>query len=47
VLRVLFECADNGAALILATHDPDIAEQCPARLHLVDGQVGTGDWSRS
>lgn len=37
VLAVLLECAGDGATLILATHDPDIADQCSASLHLVDG----------
>lgn len=29
--------AARGAAVVIATHDPDVAAACDARLHLVDG----------
>ncbi len=31
--------ADRGALVVLATHDPDVADACDAELHLVDGAV--------
>jgi putative ABC transport system ATP-binding protein len=31
--------ADRGAVVVLATHDPDVADLCDEELHLVDGQV--------
>jgi putative ABC transport system ATP-binding protein len=39
VLAALRAEADAGAAVILATHDPDAAALCDATLHLVDGRV--------
>jgi putative ABC transport system ATP-binding protein len=35
--------ADRGAAVILATHDPEVAARCDAEIHLVDGVVGGHD----
>jgi putative ABC transport system ATP-binding protein len=32
--------ADRGAAVVLATHDPEVAARCDAEIHLVDGVVG-------
>lgn len=39
VLGVLREEADRGAAVVVATHDPDVAASCDDELHLVDGRV--------
>ena len=39
VLAALRDEADAGAAVILATHDPEVAALCDATLHLVDGRV--------
>ncbi len=38
VLAALRAEADAGAAVVLATHDPDVAALCDATLHLVDGR---------
>lgn len=40
VLRALREEADAGAAVVVATHDPEVAALCDAELHLVDGRAG-------
>lgn len=40
VLRSLREEAWRGAAVVLATHDPEAAATCDAELHLVDGRAG-------
>lgn len=37
VLRLLRAEADRGAAVVLATHDPQAAAACDAELHLIDG----------
>jgi putative ABC transport system ATP-binding protein len=37
VLRLLRAEADRGAAVVLATHDPQTAAACDAELHLIDG----------
>jgi putative ABC transport system ATP-binding protein len=37
VLELLREEARRGAAVVLATHDPEAAATCDAELHLVDG----------
>jgi ABC-type lipoprotein export system ATPase subunit len=39
VLRALREEADAGAAVVVATHDPDVAALCDDVLHLVDGRA--------
>lgn len=39
VFRALRAEADAGAAVVLATHDDELAAQCDATLHLVDGHV--------
>jgi putative ABC transport system ATP-binding protein len=39
VLDLLREEADRGAAVVLATHDPEAAAACDAELHLVDGRA--------
>jgi putative ABC transport system ATP-binding protein len=31
--------ADRGAVVVLATHDPDVANMCDDELHLVDGRM--------
>jgi putative ABC transport system ATP-binding protein len=38
VLAALRAEADAGAAVVLATHDPDVAALCDTTLHLVDGR---------
>jgi putative ABC transport system ATP-binding protein len=35
--------ADRGAAVVIATHDPEVAARCDAEIHLVDGVVGGHD----
>jgi putative ABC transport system ATP-binding protein len=37
VVALLRAEADRGAAVVLATHDPDAAAECDAELHLDDG----------
>ena len=39
VLHALRAEASSGAAVVLATHDPEVAALCDAQLHLVDGRV--------
>lgn len=39
VLELLRAEADRGAAVVLATHDPEAAGVCDAELHLVDGSA--------
>jgi putative ABC transport system ATP-binding protein len=39
VVDLLRAEADRGAAVVLATHDPDAAAACDAELHLVDGRA--------
>ncbi|MDA8436313.1 MAG: ATP-binding cassette domain-containing protein [Actinomycetales bacterium] len=39
VLGAIRAEADAGAAVVLATHDPDVAALCDTRLHLVDGRA--------
>lgn len=39
VLALLRAEADRGAAVVLATHDPQAAAACDAELHLVDGHA--------
>jgi putative ABC transport system ATP-binding protein len=41
VLDVLRAEAARGAAVVLATHDPEVAAACDSELHLVDGRVST------
>ena len=38
VLGALRAEADAGAAVVIATHDPDVAALCDSTLHLVDGR---------
>ncbi len=38
VLGALRAEADAGSAVVLATHDPDVAAFCDATIHLVDGR---------
>ncbi|BAL91716.1 putative ABC transporter ATP-binding protein [Actinoplanes missouriensis 431] len=44
VLDLLRAEADRGAAVVLATHDPDTAAACDRELHLADG---TATWVRN
>jgi putative ABC transport system ATP-binding protein len=39
VVECLRAAADGGAAVVIATHDPEVAETADRRLHLVDGAV--------
>jgi ABC-type lipoprotein export system ATPase subunit len=39
VLRALRAEADAGAAVVVATHDPEVAALCDEVLHLVDGRA--------
>jgi putative ABC transport system ATP-binding protein len=39
VVATLRAEARRGAVVVVATHDPDVAAQCDAELHLVDGRV--------
>jgi putative ABC transport system ATP-binding protein len=39
VLDLLCDEARRGAAVVLATHDPDAAAACDAELHLADGRA--------
>jgi putative ABC transport system ATP-binding protein len=38
--------ADRGAVVVLATHDPEVADMCDDELHLVDGRAA-GDQVRA
>jgi predicted ABC-type transport system involved in lysophospholipase L1 biosynthesis ATPase subunit len=37
ILQLLLGLADRGAAVVLATHDPDVAMRCDRRVHLDAG----------
>ena len=39
VLHALRAEANSGAAVVLATHDPEVAALCDAQIHLVDGRI--------
>ncbi|MGS2615766.1 ABC transporter ATP-binding protein [Micromonospora sp. LZ34] len=39
VLELLHEEARRGAAVVFATHDPEVAADCEAELHLADGRA--------
>ncbi len=39
VVATLRAEARRGAVVVVATHDPDVAAQCDAELHLVDGKA--------
>lgn len=39
VLELLHAEAERGAAVVLATHDPEAAAACDAELHLTDGRA--------
>ncbi len=41
VIELLREEARRGAAVVLATHDPEAAAACDAEVHLVDGRART------
>lgn len=41
VMRLLRDEAERGAVVVVATHDPDVAEACDDRHHLVDGRLVT------
>jgi putative ABC transport system ATP-binding protein len=44
IVALLRAEADRGAAVVLATHDPDAAAECDAELHL---DAGEATWVRS
>jgi putative ABC transport system ATP-binding protein len=40
VIELMFRVqAESGATLVLITHDPELAERCGRRLHIVDGRI--------
>jgi putative ABC transport system ATP-binding protein len=39
VLRLLFDVADRGGILVMATHDPAVADECHQVARLVDGRL--------
>ncbi len=39
VLALVLGAARRGTVVVLATHDPEVADACAARLRLVDGRV--------
>ena len=39
VLDAILGAADNGTAVVLATHDADVALRCHRRVHIVDGRL--------
>jgi putative ABC transport system ATP-binding protein len=39
VLSLLHELTDEGATLVLITHDPAVAESFPRQLHMRDGEI--------
>lgn len=48
VIELLFGlAADQGATLVLITHDEALAARCDRRIHVVDGQLGEADVSTS
>ena len=38
-LDAILAAADTGTAVLLATHDPDVAARCDRQLHVTDGRV--------
>ena len=41
ILDAILGAADTGTAVLLATHDADVALRCDRRAHLVDGRLST------
>jgi putative ABC transport system ATP-binding protein len=39
VLDRLLAAADNGAIVVVASHDPEVAARCAAQVQLADGTV--------
>ncbi|WP_241519532.1 ABC transporter ATP-binding protein [Bifidobacterium callitrichidarum] len=39
IIELLLRAADQGASLVVVTHDPNIAARFPRRLHIQDGMV--------
>ncbi len=42
VVAMLVEQAGRGAIVVIATHDPEVAQRCDRRVHLIDGRVVDG-----
>jgi ABC-type lipoprotein export system ATPase subunit len=38
-LEAILAAADDGAAVLLATHDPDVGRRCDRQLRIADGQL--------
>lgn len=44
VIELIFRIqGETGATLVLITHDPELAERCARRLHIVDGVIDRAD----
>lgn len=39
VLNALLATATTGTALVIATHDPEVADRCDRRIQLLDGRI--------
>jgi putative ABC transport system ATP-binding protein len=39
VLALVLGAARRGTVVVLATHDPEVADACAAQLRLVDGRI--------
>jgi putative ABC transport system ATP-binding protein len=41
VINVLRECSNNGAIVIISTHDKRVTDQCDIRFNLTDERAGS------
>ena len=39
IMALLKELNDEGRTVVIVTHEPDIAEYCPRRIHIRDGRI--------
>jgi len=39
IMNLLKELNAEGRTVVIVTHEPDIAEYCPRRIHIRDGQI--------
>jgi len=39
IMTLLKELNDEGRTVVIVTHEPDIADYCPRRVHIRDGQI--------